>query len=202
MHVELGRWQSKYPGGLEPAAPDDGVEEEVPGWNGNPKLVAPLFRAYDERVRSLEQQLEACKAPTKKLEEQVQMVVAENEGLLKQLKAAYGGFSDEDGQSRPTLEKWFFIYYTIFSCKQRREMQNQVELLEEENQILTQQQQKTISELATAAQRLKEVEPKCTLLLLSIHHKNRRRSTRKITEVAISHNGAGASQSPKCKFRT
>lgn len=120
MHVELGRWQSKYPGGLEPAAPDDGVEEEVPGWNGNPKLVAPLFRAYDERVRSLEQQLEACKAPTKKLEEQVQMVVAENEGLLKQLKAAYGGFSDEDGQSRPTLEKWFlFIIQSFHATKAR-----------------------------------------------------------------------------------
>ncbi|KAH3763844.1 sodium channel and clathrin linker 1 [Pelomyxa schiedti] len=164
LHAELGRWQLKYPGGLNSPRngdqddSDDGgeaVDQGLPLWMKDPKAVSPLFRAYDNKISTLESQLSRCKEEVSKLETQVQDVIGENESLMKQLKNAYGGFQD-DTEPRPTLETW-------------RELQNRLQILEEENEVFFQQQQLKVSEHAEALKELQDLTSKYDQARAKLH---------------------------------
>ncbi len=76
---ELKAYQVKYPSAYVSIQHKEG--EELPPWASSPDIMAPLFEAYDTRVKELEGIVHHQSEQLKTLNANIQNIIAENEEL-------------------------------------------------------------------------------------------------------------------------
>ncbi|XP_077983133.1 centrosomal protein of 89 kDa-like [Glandiceps talaboti] len=119
LNVELSRYQAKYrppEKGDPPGMPSIGP---TPTWLTNTKYLAPLFLAYDDRLKEKDDIMQAYEDELEQFKTRVEEVIEENQQL--HLKIEQSG-----GQSLITPAEW-------------HQLQEQAKLVLEENQLLMEQ---------------------------------------------------------------
>lgn len=124
LHIEqLKAYQVKLPG-LE--VPSDPTIEDVPPWITNSTYMSPLLKAYEDRVKELEDQVKAYEADQTNIKKKVKELMEENANLREKLKFKMLALSDKSKDGAPPEE-----------C---RDLEKRVRILSEQNALLREQE--------------------------------------------------------------
>eukprot|EP00697_Spironema_sp_BW2_P006947 gnl/Spiro4/21134_TR10313_c1_g1_i1.p1 gnl/Spiro4/21134_TR10313_c1_g1~~gnl/Spiro4/21134_TR10313_c1_g1_i1.p1 ORF type:complete len:862 (+),score=378.47 gnl/Spiro4/21134_TR10313_c1_g1_i1:65-2587(+) len=138
----LARYQERF--GLIKGEPLDILPLEQ--WMANPALMSPLFAAYDERQKEIEEQVKRYKVELDQLRPEVNSLVVENEQLRADLKS-----QAEISVKRASLAAGSVAGSvrgsTRFMPDEFQEMEERVELLQQENDLISEQLKKAQDEL-------------------------------------------------------
>ena len=107
---------------------EDNSGLEPPAWLTNAKYLTSLLKAYDDRIEELEDNLDSHSQDNQTLQNKFALAVQENTVLREQLTRR-GGTS-----IRPGSDDWKFT-------------QDQIQVLSQENEILTEHQRSAMREV-------------------------------------------------------
>jgi chromosome segregation ATPase len=141
--VELKAYQLKFP--TVHVTPDPTESENLPPWITSPEATSPLLKAYDDRIKELEDIVEQQTTQLEVFQEKFDKVVGENDTLrnmnLEQLKRSGGAGRGSGGTDLHPM--------SVMNEELINEMNERIEILMAENALMVEQKSALATELDT-----------------------------------------------------